>query len=148
MIVLREGEVLDPRELGCIINTKDTDMEHQFKPWQPVLVRDSDVLIWKANFFSHYRKDREYPFVCVWGSYRQCIPAEGNEHLIGTNNSPTPPEPEFKFGDKVEVSDNNKVFYEAIFIRERVFTMDTLYEAITRGKMVSTCFRFCRHADW
>lgn len=60
-----------------------------FKPFDKVLVRDVDEQTWCANYFSHYKKDPDYPYVCINGSYRYCIPYEGNEHLLGTTDSYT-----------------------------------------------------------
>lgn len=126
----------------------DTNMNHQFKIWQLVIMRDSNAGQWRVDFFLKYTEDATYPyFGMLHGEAKQCLPAAGNEHFIGTTDSPPQPQPEFKFGDKVEVSDNNAVFYEAIFIREHVHYGHP-YEAIARGRIISTCFKFCRHADW
>lgn len=57
-----------------------------FKSFDKVLVRDVDEQTWCANYFSHYKKDPDYPYVCINGSYRYCIPYEGNEHLLGTTD--------------------------------------------------------------
>lgn len=60
-----------------------------FEPFQRVLVRDEDDDVWKADYFSHYEEDDEIaPYVCVGSYFRQCIPYEGNEHLLGTDKSP------------------------------------------------------------
>lgn len=62
--------------------------EHQFKPFDKVLVRDSDDDLWAAAFYSH-RENCTYPHVtCGSMLFRQCIPFEGNEYLVGTANSP------------------------------------------------------------
>ena len=122
-------------------------MEHQFKPWQPVIVRDENIHKWYANFFSHYDEKRQAKFCCVIGCWKQCLPAEGHEHLIGTTDSPTPPDPDFKFGDKVEVSDSNKSFFKAIFLGMRP-QYESPYFVITEEGVLPTRFKFCRHADW
>lgn len=57
-----------------------------FMPFDKVLVRDDENNIWYANYFSHYREDEDYPYVCIDSSYRYCIPYEGNEHLLGTTD--------------------------------------------------------------
>ena len=58
-----------------------------FKPFDKVLIRDSKEQLWIANYFSLYNgKDKDYPYVCMGGSYRFCIPYEGNEHLLGTTD--------------------------------------------------------------
>lgn len=55
-----------------------------FKPFDKVLVRDDYGQEWKIDFFSHYKKDVTYKYSCLKSCYRQCIPYEGNEHLLGT----------------------------------------------------------------
>ena len=32
--------------------------------------------------------DTDFPYVCLNGRYRYCIPYEGNEHLLNTPKSP------------------------------------------------------------
>lgn len=60
-----------------------------FKPFQKVLVRDAKDEVWKADYFSHYEEGDEIaPYVCVGSYFRQCIPYEGSEHLLGTDKSP------------------------------------------------------------
>lgn len=64
------------------------DKECEFKPFDRVLVRDKDNEKWKADFFSHIQDENLYYFSTICGSWRQCIPYEGNEHLVGTCDSP------------------------------------------------------------
>lgn len=66
---------------------EDIKTEHQFKPFERVLVRDICDDIWKATFFSHIKDNDNsaYKYVCNCLSWRQCIPYEGNESLLGTN---------------------------------------------------------------
>lgn len=60
-----------------------------FKPFDKVLVRDSEDSVWKAGYFSNYDEDDEsFPYICVGSIYKLCIPYEGNEHLLGTDKSP------------------------------------------------------------
>ena len=59
--------------------------ECSFMPFDKVLVRDN-AETWRANFFSYYKKDDEFHYVCVSDRYRYCIPYEGNEHLLGTTD--------------------------------------------------------------
>ena len=59
-----------------------------FKPFDKVLVRCGNG-IWGATFFS--RRDNKSAWAYVGldcNSWEQCIPYEGNEHLLGTNNNP------------------------------------------------------------
>lgn len=60
-----------------------------FEPFQKVLVRDAKDEVWKADYFSHYEEgDKIAPYVCVGSYFRQCVPYEGSEHLLGTDKSP------------------------------------------------------------
>ena len=58
--------------------------EYPFKPFDKVLGRDNDKTEWEINFFSRYNEKEVYSYHCLSDSYRQCIPYEGNEHLLGT----------------------------------------------------------------
>lgn len=65
------------------------DEKREFKPFDRVLVRDDVEDVWICGIFSHLSKDdRSYPFVTAYAYFKYCIPYEGNEHLVGTNNSP------------------------------------------------------------
>lgn len=72
------------------IKENTMEKEYHFNPFDKVLVRDSGDEIWTARFFSHIDKVKEpsYPYVTVAGAFKQCIPYEGNEHLLGTKNHP------------------------------------------------------------
>lgn len=59
-----------------------------FKPFDKVLVRYGNG-IWGATFFSRYDNKSAFAYVgvdCI--NWEQCIPYEGNEHLLGTDKSP------------------------------------------------------------
>lgn len=58
----------------------------ELKPFDKVLVRDMDDEVWKGDLFSHLG-DRGV-FVCHFTWWKQCIPYEGNEHLLGTTINP------------------------------------------------------------
>ena len=55
------------------------------KPFDKVLVRDTDKRRWDIHFYEGYdNEDKTYPYRTLGGmKYKQCIPYEGNEHLIG-----------------------------------------------------------------
>ena len=53
------------------------------KPFDKVLVRDTNNSMWIATLFSHLRG---MAFYTIAGWYNHCIPFEGNEHLTGTTN--------------------------------------------------------------
>lgn len=80
-------EYEDDRDIILEIETNEKEKpEHQFKPFDKVLVRDLENEEWKADFFSRYYTDYRYDYECVSGAYIQCIPYEGNEQLLGTTN--------------------------------------------------------------
>lgn len=58
------------------------------KPFYKVLVRPDNRVCWECDFFSSYDSTgRDFgKFHCVGGWYKECIPYEGNEHLLGTTN--------------------------------------------------------------
>ena len=60
--------------------------EHQFKPFEKVLVRDSYYDMWRASFFSHIKED-DGRYVTTCFTWKFCIPYEGNEHLLGITNN-------------------------------------------------------------
>lgn len=62
------------------------ESKHQFEPFDKVLVRDYDSDKWVCDIFSHI--DDCDLYYCVGTRWKQCIPYEGNEHLLGTKNKP------------------------------------------------------------
>lgn len=62
-----------------------------FKPFDRVLVRDSDKERWTIDFF--VRLSPEY-YVCLTNFWLQCIPYKGNEHLFDTTDAPNKQENE------------------------------------------------------
>ena len=61
-----------------------------FKPFDKVLVREYIDEKWILSIFGCYEDevDTDFPYVCLNGRYRYCIPYEGNEHLLNTPKSP------------------------------------------------------------
>lgn len=70
---------------------KPLEPECKFKPFDKVLVRISDVDRWRAAFFESESKSSNFPYSVIGynSAYIQCIPYEGNEHLLGTTDNPT-----------------------------------------------------------
>lgn len=68
---------------------KDYELVHNkfdittLKPFDKVLVRDTNEQKWTVDMFSFYDKTLIYPFNCIGHYINQCIPYEGNEHLLG-----------------------------------------------------------------
>ena len=56
------------------------------KPFDKVLARPSNGDIWECELFSSYHLNCPIPFHCIGIWTEQCIPYEGNEHLLGTRN--------------------------------------------------------------
>lgn len=61
---------------------------YQLKPFDKVLVRDSDSKRWRCDFFEQKEEKECFNIRCFRGVWRQCIPYNGNEHLLGTTNNP------------------------------------------------------------
>lgn len=78
--LVREGYKYDEKRYRLI--------KQEFKPFDKVLMRDEDNQTWRVCLFSHYRENLHCPYVCVnCSAYKQCIPYEGNEYLLGTTNN-------------------------------------------------------------
>lgn len=60
----------------------------EFEPFQKVLVRDGQSSAWSIDLFSYNTGSNDYPYKCLTTCWSQCIPYEGNEHLLGTSKSP------------------------------------------------------------
>lgn len=73
---LSEYEYLLTKEKKC-----------DFKPFDQVSVRASNLGNWNLHLFARVREE-EYKYECLGGlRYKECIPYQGNEHLLGTNKS-------------------------------------------------------------
>ena len=57
------------------------------KPFDKVLVRDSNEIKWKIDFFSHYHESIHFPYKCIGNSYKYCIPYnDETKYLVGTTD--------------------------------------------------------------
>lgn len=62
----------------------------EFKPFDKVLVRNTDTEEWFPGFFEKFDSTWNYPYHIMNRrsmtdfAFKQCIPYEGNEHLLGT----------------------------------------------------------------
>ena len=55
------------------------------KPFDKVLVRDSNEIKWKIDFFSHHHESIHFPYKCIGNSYKYCIPYnDDTKYLVGT----------------------------------------------------------------
>lgn len=75
----KEGKAWDAEKKQFV----DIKKEHQFKPFEKVLVRDSIDDVWRASFFSHIKED-DGRYVTTFCTWKFCIPYIGNESLVGT----------------------------------------------------------------
>ena len=74
----KEGKAWDAEKKQIV----DLNQKVELKPFDKVLVRDFSRDKWVISFFSFKKKDS---YVCInHCSWNQCIPYEGNEHLLGT----------------------------------------------------------------
>ena len=82
------------KENGYVWNGKTKEVEkinkeHEFNPFDKVLVRNYEDDNWDIEFFQEIGgEDIDYEFVCLSGCFNFCVPYEGNEELLGTSNSP------------------------------------------------------------
>jgi len=121
--------------------------EVKFEPFQQILARVTHSKIWFATLFSHYTEDGEIATSTAHlFSPDAVLPYNDNTaHLLGTTDDPTPPEPEFKFGDHVEVrAKESDPWEKAIFLRKKGYG----YFIIKKEYDIGYIFQFCRHADW
>lgn len=79
----------DNRDWGKFNIPDQNKAERQLKPFDEVLVRDNDDSKWVCDFFEGIPTSSVYEYSCVLrGLVHQCIPYEGNEHLLGTTKKP------------------------------------------------------------
>lgn len=85
------GGTLNRETLEIEKPEKSKEPEHTFKPFDKVLVRNNEEDEWRAAFFEYEFTSSSYPYRVIGAptDYRQCIPYEGNEHLIETIHEPT-----------------------------------------------------------
>ena len=62
--------------------------EENLKSFDKVLVRDFDKSRWYGDLFLRYIEGGKTPYECLTGNFVQCVPYEGNEHLLGTTDKP------------------------------------------------------------
>ena len=87
----------DLKEKGLVWNEEKKEVEkieqpkkeHEFHPFDKVLVRDFEDDKWEIGFFEKINDNGEaFPFSCLSENWTFCIPYEGNEGLLGTSNTP------------------------------------------------------------
>ena len=93
-----EGKLYNIEQSECLLFPSKDNRDwnkfnltvNTFKPFDKVLVRDDTNEKWILSIFGCYEDevDTDFPYVCLNGRYRYCIPYEGNEHLLNTPKSP------------------------------------------------------------
>lgn len=63
-------------------------LEHEFQPFEKVLIRDQKTDKWTVGLYGSKRKVGRYNYICVGTLSVYCIPYEGNEHLLDTTDNP------------------------------------------------------------
>ena len=84
------GTLLYPKDTVCWREIPEEPLNHEFKPFDKVLVRDNQTQEWICTLLSSVKDDGDYPIylsICNY-PWLECIPYEGNEHLVGTTNNP------------------------------------------------------------
>ena len=77
--------VLFPSKENRDWNTFKVEKSYDFKPFDKVLVRDTEVGNWCCDYFSHKNADKYY---CVGAVCNYCIPYnDDTKHLVGTNKT-------------------------------------------------------------
>lgn len=74
----KEGKAWDAEKKQIV----DLKPKVELKPFDKVLVRDSQSDKWRVNLFGYIDKDEYYH--CAFANWVYCIPYAGNEHLLGT----------------------------------------------------------------
>lgn len=69
------------------LRVETVKIERPLKPFDKVLVRDGVDEQWRINIFSHHQEKGGYPYVCMSGVYRDCIPYnEDTAQLLNTTS--------------------------------------------------------------
>ena len=77
----KEGKAWDAEKKQIV----DLKPKVEFKPFDKVVVRDTEYSTWCADFFSHI--DVDYRYACVGATWSFCIPYnEESAHLLGTTD--------------------------------------------------------------
>ena len=65
-----------------------TTMKTKTIPFDKVLVRDDDSGEWCLALYAYYRESTKLHRMVGGACWGQCIPYEGNEHLLGRTEKP------------------------------------------------------------
>ena len=92
----KNGISFDGEKLVDKTKVKNKSKEHEFKPFEKILVKDNDEDAtevknkWVCAFFSRIEKigSKEYYECCSGILWDKAIPYKGNENLVGTTDNP------------------------------------------------------------
>lgn len=85
-VLAKKGKTWDSEKKQIV----DLKPKVEFKPFDKVLVRNTDTEEWFPGFFEKFDSTWNYPYHIMNRrsmtdfAFQQCIPYEGNEHLLGT----------------------------------------------------------------
>lgn len=74
----KEGKAWDAEKKQIV----DLKPKVELRPFDKVLIRDDEDHPWRVSLFGY--KDANSYYCCNGCTWNQCIPYEGNEHLLGT----------------------------------------------------------------
>lgn len=77
----KEGKAWDSEKKTIV----DLKPKVELKPFDKVLIRDDEDHPWRVSLFGY--KDANSYYCCNGCTWNQCIPYEGNEHLLGTTKN-------------------------------------------------------------
>ena len=122
----------------------------EFKAFDRVLVRDEDHERWRAAIFDQYVTTNGAYSHCVIGDgcFVQCIPYEGNEHLLGTIDKyvPKPWKPKseetffavfHKYGEPFYVSE---LTWECLDKDERMYRLGNCFQTREEAQAMADKF--------
>ena len=87
----KRGFKYNPIDVSIETIENENKTSYKFKPFDKVLVRNEDNELWNIQFFGYYDESAKdvAPYICLGNStciadtFKQCIPFEGNEKLLG-----------------------------------------------------------------
>lgn len=125
------------------------DDNKKFVPFQKVLVRDNDLDVWRVNFFSHYVNEYEGKYQCVSCIWKDCIPYEGNESLVGTNKDISNDVGEIVFMQKVIAWNEGLEKVKGYFFEKMTHKNGEIgYKVINPKRECIDYFYYCVPDEW
>ena len=122
----------------------------EFKAFDRVLVRDNDDERWQAAYYDQYLTNNgAYSHRVIGeGYFSQCIPYEGNEHLLGTTDKyvPKPLKPKLeetffavfhKYGEPFYVSE---LTWECLDKDERMYLLGNCFQTREEAEAMADKF--------